>query len=158
MSWWVQSYRSEKETNASNIEDESDRPQNANEVTIRGGKKGANAAKAEILELLDYEVENGHSITFTVQQRAIAQIVGRAGATINELKDETNTRIDIDRSTKEGSDPASAVGITIVGRKADVEKARKAIIAILCGNSMRNAGRKWRKYNRKQRDFMQKTK
>lgn len=100
-----------------------------NEVTIKGGKKGASAARSEIMELFEYENEHSHTATIQVLQRAVAQIVGKSGATINELKDETNTRIDIERS-EVGESPDSPVSIVITGKKSQVEAAKSAILEI----------------------------
>lgn len=101
-----------------------------NEVTVKGGKKGATAARTEIMELFEYENEHSHSVTIEVLQRAVSQIVGKSGATINELKDETNTKIDIDRTDGEEKSPDALVSITIVGKKSQVEKAKASIMEI----------------------------
>lgn len=99
---------------------------NKNEITVKGGKKGANSAKQEIMELFEYENEHSHTVTIEVVQKAIAQIVGKSGQAINDLKDETNTRIDIER-TEAGAEPDARVAITIKGKKSDVERARLSI-------------------------------
>lgn len=101
------------------------------EIVVKGGKKGANAAKSEIMEMFEYENEHSYSSTIEVLQEAIGQIVGKAGSNINELKDETNTRIDIGRSGDgEEKGPAAKVSITITGKKAQVQSAVASIEAI----------------------------
>lgn len=113
-------------TSGESVEDE-DRP-GKDEITVKGGKKGATAAKAEIMELFEYENENSHSVSIEVLQRAISLIVGKGGANINDLKDETHTRIDIDRVNQDEVKVSDAkVTITITGKKAQVEKARSAM-------------------------------
>jgi polyribonucleotide nucleotidyltransferase len=111
--------------NAEAGEDAGDRP-GKNEVTVNGGKKGATAAKNEIMELYEFESEHSHTITFEVLERSVAQIVGKGGSAINDIKDETNTRIDIDKNEVEGG----KVKITVTGKKAQCEEAKKAILAI----------------------------
>lgn len=95
-----------------------------NEVIVKGGKKGATKARDEIMELFQYESEHSYSVTIQVLQRAVSHIVGRGGAAITELKDETNTRIDIDRSTGNESD---LISVVITGRKSQVETAKAKI-------------------------------
>ncbi|ORY79975.1 hypothetical protein BCR37DRAFT_349409 [Protomyces lactucae-debilis] len=110
---------------AENGKDSSDRP-GKNEVLVKGGKKGATAAKNEIMELYEFEHEHSHVLTFEVLQRSIPQIVGKGGNAINELKDETNTRIDIDKNESEGG----KVKITVTGRKASCEEVKEALLKI----------------------------
>ncbi|CAJ0745461.1 22896_t:CDS:10 [Entrophospora sp. SA101] len=64
---------------------------------IRGKKKGIDEAKAELLELLDYEKENNNSITFTIPAKYLPHIVGRNGSRISEIRDNTSTRIDFEK-------------------------------------------------------------
>lgn len=112
------------------LAEDEDRPAK-NEITVKGGKKGAAAAKSEIMEFFEFENEHSYSVTIEVLLRAVPQIVGKSGTTINELKDETNTRIDIDRANgAEEKDPNAKVSITITGKKVQVEKATSAIESI----------------------------
>ncbi|KAG5439234.1 hypothetical protein PCANB_001533 [Pneumocystis canis] len=97
-----------------------------NEVTIRGDKTGTALAKLELLDLLNYEKEHGNTTTFTIPMSAIAQIVGKAGNNINNLKNETKTRIEIEKSSPD--DPSSMATIFIQGTKEGIEKAKKSIL------------------------------
>ncbi|KAI6032918.1 hypothetical protein F5J12DRAFT_797418 [Pisolithus orientalis] len=99
------------------------------EVVIRGGKKGVAQAKLELLEALDFEKEVNNTLKFTVPGRAIAHILGKGGATINEIKDETDAQIDIERGTAE--DKSADVCITARGTKAAINAAKTAILAIV---------------------------
>lgn len=56
---------------------------NSDEVTVRGGRKGANAAKTELAELLQYEQEHSHEDELAVSREALARILGRGGARVN---------------------------------------------------------------------------
>lgn len=98
---------------------------NPNEITIRGGKRGAESAKKELVDLMDYEKENGNTVTFAVSTKSLPRILGKAGAQINEIKDETSTTIDIDQ---EGD--ASTAGVTVRGTKTGIAKAKLLILAI----------------------------
>jgi polyribonucleotide nucleotidyltransferase len=75
---------------------------------------------------MEYEKENGNSISFTVTTKSLARIVGKAGAQINEIKDETMTTIDIDQ--QEDDSPTAIVSVR--GTKAGIKKAQALIMAI----------------------------
>ncbi|EMR11335.1 hypothetical protein PNEG_00364 [Pneumocystis murina B123] len=96
------------------------------EVTIRGDKNGVTLAKLELLDLLDYEKEHGNTVTFTVPMFTIAQILGKAGNNINELKNETETRIEIEKSTSD--DPSALATIFIQGTKDGIKRAKNSIL------------------------------
>ncbi|KZT52871.1 hypothetical protein CALCODRAFT_501784 [Calocera cornea HHB12733] len=100
-------------------------PIGKDEVLLRGGKKGVAGAKAELLETVEFEKETNNVVKFTVSQGAISRIVGKGGQQINEIKDATNTQIDIDRETK-----GPITSITVKGGKKEAEAAKKAILAI----------------------------
>lgn len=72
--------------------------QKPDEVLIRGGKKGVASAKAELMEAADYEKETGQSLTFTIPSRAVARVLGKAGSQINEIKEETDAQIDVEKA------------------------------------------------------------
>ncbi|KAI6046041.1 hypothetical protein EDC04DRAFT_2631698 [Pisolithus marmoratus] len=98
------------------------------EVVIRGDKKGVAQARNELLEALDFEKEMNNTLKFTVPGRAVARILGRGGATINEIKDETGAQIDIERGTE---DKTVDVCITARGSKDAINAAKTAILAIV---------------------------
>ncbi|WVR00176.1 hypothetical protein IAU59_007318 [Kwoniella sp. CBS 9459] len=100
---------------------------NPDQVTIRGGKKGVAAAKAELLEAAAFETETRQSATFTVPTKAVAQIVGKGGATINGIKDETGAQIDIE---KNGSEDGKTT-VTVRGDKKSIAAAKSAVLAVV---------------------------
>ncbi|ORY33442.1 putative SCP160 protein [Naematelia encephala] len=97
------------------------------EVTIRGGKKGVASAKAELLEAAAFETESRQSLTFTVPTKAVAQIVGKSGATINGIKDETGAQIDIDKT--HGDDGKTSV--TVRGDKKAIAAAKAKVLEVV---------------------------
>ncbi|KAI0321166.1 hypothetical protein OF83DRAFT_1168679 [Amylostereum chailletii] len=101
-------------------------PIKQDEVLVKGGRKGVAAAKSELLEAVDFEKETNNIVRFTVLARAIPRILGKGGATINEIKDDTGAQIDLDKS---GDDVASAQ-ITCRGTKKAIAEAKAAIQAI----------------------------
>ena len=100
--------------------------QKPDEVLIRGGKKGVAAAKQELVEAADYEKETGQTITFTIPSRAVARVLGKAGSQINEIKEETDTQIDVDKA--DSSTPTTS--ITVKGTAKGIKAAKAAILAV----------------------------
>ncbi|KAG8999118.1 hypothetical protein FRB90_012145 [Tulasnella sp. 427] len=97
-----------------------------NEVLVKGGKKGVAAAKAELLELVEFEKANNIALTFDVPTRAVARILGKGGASINEIKTTTGASIDVD---KDESSPGKS-SITVRGTADQTKDAKAAILAI----------------------------
>ena len=58
--------------------------------------------------------------------RSVARILGKAGSTINEIKDTSNVQIDVDKSP----DDKDNATITIRGTKKAIADAKAAILAI----------------------------
>ncbi|KAH8555232.1 hypothetical protein BGW37DRAFT_476269 [Umbelopsis sp. PMI_123] len=92
------------------------------EITMSGGKKGVAAAKAELLELYEYEVENNKVETFTFDAKHLPHIVGRNGAKVKEIKDETQARIDFNKPVD------GVVTTSLQGTKESIANAKKAIL------------------------------
>ncbi|CAE6397572.1 unnamed protein product [Rhizoctonia solani] len=98
------------------------------EVMVKGGRKGVASAKSELLEAYEYEKETNQSVEFTVPSRAVARILGRGGSQINEIKEDTNTQIDVEKA--DAHDPKAETLITVRGTKAGITDAKKQILAI----------------------------
>ncbi|KIK09901.1 hypothetical protein K443DRAFT_671215 [Laccaria amethystina LaAM-08-1] len=99
----------------------------SDEVLVKGGKKGVAGAKSELLEAVEFEKESNNVLKFTVPTRSVARILGRGGASINEIKDETDAQIDIDKSPEDGG---NTTNVTVRGTKEAVAAAKAAILAI----------------------------
>ncbi|KAJ1936730.1 hypothetical protein GGF37_005491, partial [Kickxella alabastrina] len=104
-------------------DEDSGAPLAADQIRIRGGRKGVEGSKAELLELAAYELEHNHTVKFKVPAAALPHIVGRAGSHINEIKDESETRIDLGEPTD------GEVEVTLIGTRAGTKLAREAIEA-----------------------------
>ncbi|KAJ1304542.1 hypothetical protein OPQ81_005683 [Rhizoctonia solani] len=98
------------------------------EVMVKGGKKGVASAKSELLEAYEYEKETNQTVEFTVPTRAVARILGRGGSQINEIKEDTNTQIDVEKA--DTHDPKAETLITVRGTKTGIADAKKRILAI----------------------------
>lgn len=101
-----------------------DRKAAKGEVSIRGTKKGVEAAKAEILELIAYEQENGHVETFDVPSKAVPRILGKSGAMINQIRIDTGAEVDLERDGQKAA-------LRLRGSKDAVAQARAAISEIV---------------------------
>ncbi|KAG9098951.1 hypothetical protein FRC06_005808 [Ceratobasidium sp. 370] len=100
----------------------------ADEVMIKGGKKGVSQAKSELVEAFEYEKENNQTLEFTVPNRAVPRILGKGGVQISEIKDETDTQIDVEKPDQ--YDPKPDTTIKVRGTKAAIADAKKRILAI----------------------------
>ncbi|KAJ2548282.1 hypothetical protein EV175_004889, partial [Coemansia sp. RSA 1933] len=100
-------------------------PLGPDEILIRGGRKGVDGAQVELLELAAYEAEHNHTVCFSVPAECLRHVVGRAGANIIEIKDNSNTRISF------GDAKDGRVEAAIIGTRAGVRLAREAIEAIV---------------------------
>ncbi|PWY99832.1 hypothetical protein BCV70DRAFT_113463 [Testicularia cyperi] len=103
--------------------------QKPDEVIIKGGRKGVEGAKAELLELLEYEKENNNVLNLSVSTKSVARIMGKGGATINQIRDETEAQVDVDREDGDG-DKRGTTNIKIRGTKKAIAAAKKAIEVI----------------------------
>lgn len=97
------------------------------EVLIKGGRKGVASAKSELLDALEFEKENSKVLTFDVPTRSVSRILGKGGATILDIKDDTGAQIDVDK-TNDGI--GSFTQITVRGTKDAINAAKTAILAI----------------------------
>lgn len=65
-------------------------------------------------------------VKFTVPSRSVARILGKGGATINDIKDQTGAQIDVDKA----SDDIAVANIAVRGTKKAITEAKALILAI----------------------------
>jgi polyribonucleotide nucleotidyltransferase len=80
-----------------------------------------------LIDALDFEKESNKTLKFDVPTRSVARILGKGGASINEIKDDTGAQIDVDKSS-DGN--GSVTQITVRGTKEAINAAKNAILAI----------------------------
>ena len=102
------------------------RGQNQDEVIVRGPKRGADEAREEILNLLQYITDNSHSETVSVAQSQIPQLIGSGGREMEQLRLETGCQIDVP-GAREGADPSGRAEIKLKGTKKQVDEAKKIL-------------------------------
>jgi len=93
-------------------------------VKIRGPKQDVDAAFNHLQKLHKELLESSYSIKVPIYKEYHKNVIGKGGASIRKIREETSTRIDL---PPEGSDSDM---IVISGRKADVEKAKDCILKI----------------------------
>ena len=76
---------------------------------------------------MEFEKESNIVLKFTVPTRSVARILGRGGASINEIKVNTGAQIDVDKSTEDGG---ATTFITVRGTKQAIAAAKAAILQI----------------------------
>lgn len=75
---------------------------------------------------MEFEKESNNVVKFTVPTKSVARILGRGGANINAIKDETGAQVDVDKS----SDSPDVTNITCRGTKKAIAAAKVSILAI----------------------------
>lgn len=105
----------------------------AGQVTVSGGALGVEGATEELKELWAWERENRHRKTLEgVNPAVLRHIVGKNGTVISRIRDVTGTKLDIIRSTEEGSGKGEGLGrIEIEGPIDGVKEAERLIRAII---------------------------
>ena len=102
------------------------RQQLPDQVMIKGPSKGVEGAKSELLDLLNYFMDNSHVATVSVAQNQIPSLIGSGGREMDALRAQTGCQIDVPPANKE-ADGSGRVEIKIKGNKKKVEEARKII-------------------------------
>ena len=102
------------------------REQAPDEVIIKGSKRGADEARGEMLDLLQYLTDTSYTATISVKQSQIPQLIGQGGRAMDDLRADTKTRIDIPNSPRD-KDPTGLVEIQIKGTKSGVLQAKKLL-------------------------------
>eukprot|EP00052_Salpingoeca_macrocollata_P020441 m.171711 g.171711 ORF g.171711 m.171711 type:complete len:1287 (-) comp21268_c0_seq2:260-4120(-) len=93
-------------------------------VQLRGDRKEVDAAEIHIKKLLRKFEEEKYQIEVPIFRKYHGNIIGRQGANIKKIMEETNTQITIPKGETETDN------IVVVGRKEDCEKARDRLMSI----------------------------
>ncbi|KAG2417587.1 hypothetical protein HFD88_008806 [Aspergillus terreus] len=100
--------------------------QGADEVIVKGPSKGADAARDEILSLLQWVIDHSYSATVSVAQSQIPSLIGQRGREMDKLRADTGAQIDVP-SANDAPDASGRVEIKIKGTKKEVEEAKKIL-------------------------------
>ncbi|KAF2275343.1 uncharacterized protein EI97DRAFT_501939 [Westerdykella ornata] len=102
------------------------RNQAADEVVIRGPRKGADEAREELLNLLQWTIDNSYTDTVSVAQSQIPSLIGAGGREMENLRLTTGAQIDVP-GAKESNEPSGRAEIKIKGTKKQVEETKKLL-------------------------------
>ncbi|KAI9781737.1 MAG: hypothetical protein M1839_005730 [Geoglossum umbratile] len=97
------------------------------EVIIRGPRKGADEAREELLNLLQYTIDHSHVASVSVAQNQIPSLIGQGGREMENLRLSTGAQIDVPDFKRDGVDPSKRVEIKVKGTKRQVDDARKLL-------------------------------
>lgn len=105
----------------------SNRPNQApDEVIIRGPRKGADEARDELLNLLQYTIDNSYTAAVSVAQSQLPSLIGQGGREMEKIRLETGAQIDVP-GARDTSGAASRVELQLKGTKRQVEDAKKLL-------------------------------
>ncbi|KAF9978781.1 hypothetical protein BGZ73_000428 [Actinomortierella ambigua] len=112
------------------LEDDEDKAK-LNVVKVSGGKKGVQGAKKELLELVEFEKENNHTVEMKIEPKVLPHIVGRNGVKVNEIQEMSGARVDIQRSGEGEDGKPTEVRIVLTGTKTAVKKSQQMVNEIV---------------------------
>ena len=101
--------------------------QGPDEVIVRGPSRGADAARDELLSLLQWTKDNSHSATVSVAQKQLPSLIGQGGQELESIQLATGARIDV--PNRDTADASGRVHVQLKGTKKQVEEAKKTIEA-----------------------------
>ncbi|KAM9908218.1 hypothetical protein OXX69_006120 [Metschnikowia pulcherrima] len=107
-----------------------DAPNNENEVTIRGPSKNVSRAEDELKQLYNFEKENGHKTSIKVPSKAMARVIGKNGANINDISDGTGVDYKFNRD-KQHEEEHGFVEVELTGSKSALKEAASKIQDII---------------------------
>lgn len=102
------------------------RQQGPDEVIVKGPRKGADEARDELLNLLQYTVDNSHTAIISVAQEQIPRLIGQGGREMEALRMSTGCKIDVP-SAKDAAAANGRAEIKLQGNKKQVEETRKLL-------------------------------
>ena len=100
--------------------------QASDEVIIRGPKKGVDDARDELLNLLQWTIDNSHTSTVSVAQSQLPSLIGQGGREMENIRLATGAQIDVP-GNRESADPSGRVQVQVKGTKKSVEEAKKLL-------------------------------
>ena len=108
-----------------------DAPKSKDEVTIKGPSKMVAKAEEELKELYKFEQENGYKETIRIPSKAISRVIGKAGATINDIADGTGVEYKFKRDNAASEEKDGFVEVELTGSKSALKEAKAKIQEII---------------------------
>ena len=101
------------------------RSQGADEVIIRGPRRGADEAREELLNLLQWTIDNSYTDSVSVAQSQVPSLIGAGGREMENLRAMTGCQIDVPGARE--TDASGRAEIKLKGTKKQVEEAKKLL-------------------------------
>ena len=99
--------------------------QGPDEVIVKGPSRGADAARDELLSLLQWTKDNSYGSTVSVAQKQLPSLIGQGGQELESIQLATGAKIDV--PSRDTADPSGRVQVQIKGTKKQVEEAKRTI-------------------------------
>jgi polyribonucleotide nucleotidyltransferase len=96
-------------------------------VVIKGPKKGADEAREELLNLLQYTVDHTHTGTVSVSSKLIPSLIGSGGRELDNLRLQTGCSIEMPKKDDVNGANNGRAEVKLKGTKQQVEQAKKVI-------------------------------
>ncbi|KAI4107368.1 MAG: hypothetical protein L6R37_001729 [Teloschistes peruensis] len=96
------------------------------EVIIRGPRKGADEARDELLNLLQWTIDNSHTSTVSVAQSQLPSLIGQGGREMENTRLATGAQIDVP-GNRDSANANGRVQVQIRGTKKQVEEAKSLL-------------------------------
>jgi hypothetical protein len=96
-------------------------------VTVRGPKEDVDKCCSYLTKLYKEMVENSFQLKVPIFPQCYRLVVGKGGANIRKIREETNTRFDLPPLI-EGKSKTEAEIIVITGKKEHCEAARDRLL------------------------------
>lgn len=106
---------------------QSDAPQNKDEITIRGLSRNVAKAQEELMQLYQFEKENGFKTSLQIPKAAIGKVIGKNGSNIEDISAATGTEL----LFKDRLEEDEFAEVDIVGSKAGLKEATEKIQSII---------------------------
>ena len=100
--------------------------QASDEVVIRGPRKGADQAREELLDLLNYTIERSHTASVSVARNQLPSLIGQGGREMDNIRELTGAQVDVP-DARDSTDAAGRVVLKIKGGKQEVDAAKKLL-------------------------------
>jgi predicted PilT family ATPase len=101
--------------------------QGQDEVIVKGPRKGADEARDELLNLLQWVIDNSHTATVSVAQNQIPQLIGQGGREMEKIRMTTGAQVDIPDAKRDASNASGRVDIKLKGSKQQVQEAKQLL-------------------------------
>ena len=95
------------------------------EVIVRGPRKGADEARDELLNLLQWTLDNSHTTNVSVAQAQLPSLIGQGGREMENIRLQTGAQIDV--PGRESTEPDGRVQIQLKGTKKSIDDAKKLL-------------------------------